>query len=121
MVNWSAGITMLWMLTMMLGLPLIDQARSYRGLATQLASRIEPGACTLGAGVGDAQRALLDYFTGLRLRREDGPEAAACATLIAQVSGGRAPAVDERRWKEDWRGSRPGDRSEALVLYRRLP
>ncbi|MGE0355503.1 MAG: ArnT family glycosyltransferase [Burkholderiales bacterium] len=119
-VNWSAGITMVWMLTMMLGLPLIDQARSYRGVATRLAAEIGTSTCTLGAGVGDAQRALLDYFTGLRMLSPGNPGARRCDTLVAQVTRSSSPAVDPSRWREAWRGSRPGDRTEAFVLYRRV-
>lgn len=120
-VNWSAGITMVWMLTMMLGLPLIDQARSYRGVAAHLAAALGKPQCTVGVGVGDAQRALLDYFAGLRLVRPEHRDAARCDTLLAQVSRGQAPDVDGARWTEAWRGSRPGDRTEAFVLYRRVP
>ena len=120
-VNWSAGITMVWMLTMMLGLPLIDQARSYRGVAARLAAAIGPSTCTVGAGVGDAQRALLDYFVGLRVVLPEHRDSARCDTLLAQVSPGHLTTVDETRWKETWRGSRPGDKSESLVLYRRVP
>jgi 4-amino-4-deoxy-L-arabinose transferase-like glycosyltransferase len=119
-VNWSAGITMVWMLTMMLGLPLIDQARSYRALATRLASAIGPSPCTVGAGVGDAQRALLDYFIGLRLVPAGQGRALRCDTLLAQETRGSSPAIDPARWRETWRGSRPGDRTEAFVLYRRV-
>lgn len=118
-VNWSAGITMVWMLTMMLGLPLIDQARSYRGLVAKLAAEIGPSRCTLGAGVGDAQRALLDYFAGLRVLPPDHPAAAQCDTLLAQATRGRLPPFDAAGWREAWRGSRPGDRTEAFVLFRR--
>ncbi len=118
-VNWTAGITMVWMLTMMLGLPVIDHARSYRGVAGQLAAEIGDSPCTLAAGVGDAQRALLDYFAGVRVVSPGHPEAKRCRTLLAQVSPGREPVIDATRWREAWRGSRPGDRTEAFVLYRR--
>jgi 4-amino-4-deoxy-L-arabinose transferase-like glycosyltransferase len=120
-VNWTAGITMVWMLTMMLGLPVIDQARSYRGLAARLAAQLGDSPCTIGAGVGDAQRALLDYFAGLRLLAQDHPEAARCATLVVQVTRGNLPPFDDAGWREAWRGSRPGDRNEAFVLLRRAP
>lgn len=120
-VNWSAGITMVWTLVMMLGLPLIDQARSYRGVAGRLATEMGPSTCTVSAGVGDAQRALLDYFVGLRLLPPGHRDAGRCDTLLAQVTRGRPPAVDASRWQEAWRGSRPGDRTEAFVLYRRTP
>ena len=118
-VNWSAGITMVWMLAMMLGLPVIDQARSYRGLSTRLAAEIGTSPCTIGVGVGDAQRALLDYFAGLRVLPPDHRDARRCRTLVAQANHGRLPAFDARGWRESWRGSRPGDRSEAFVLFRR--
>ncbi|MBK6981410.1 MAG: glycosyltransferase family 39 protein [Betaproteobacteria bacterium] len=120
-VNWSAGITMVWMLAMMLGLPLIDQARSYRGVALRLASAIGSSPCTIGAGLGDAQRALLDYFIGLRVVSPGNTDAARCDTLLAQVSRSSSPTVDAARWRETWRGSRPGDRTESFVLYRRAP
>ncbi len=119
-VNWSAGITMVWMLAMTLGLPLVEQARSYRGVATALGQALGQPACAIGAGVGDAQRALLDYFIGLRLTRAESREAAGCDALIAQQVAGREIAVDASAWREAWRGSRPGDRSEAFVLYRRI-
>jgi hypothetical protein len=119
-VNWSAGITMVWMLTMMLGLPVIDQARSYRGVATKLVAAMGKTRCTVGAGVGDAQRALLDYFAGIRVLRPENSDARQCDTLLAQVSPGRSPVVDARLWTETWRGSRPGDRSESFILYRRV-
>ncbi len=119
-VNWSAGITMVWMLAMMLGLPVIDQARSYRGLSQRLAAEIGASPCTLGAGVGDAQRALLDYFAGLRVLPPEHRDAGRCDTLLAQATRGRLPAFDASGWREAWRGSRPGDRSEAFVLFRRV-
>ena len=118
-VNWSAGITMVWMLTMMLGLPVIDQARSYRGLVNRLAGEIGASPCTLGIGVGDAQRALLDYFAGIRVLSLDHRDAGRCETLLAQASRGSLPAFDATGWRESWRGSRPGDRTEAFVLFRR--
>ena len=118
-VNWAAGITMVWMLTMMLGVPIIDQARSYRGLSASVAERVKGSTCTLGAGLGVPQRALLDYFIGLRLTPATAPGAETCDTLLVQSTRGLAPEVDAARWQETWRGSRPGDGSEAFILYRR--
>lgn len=119
-VNWTAGITMVWMLAMMLGLPLIDQARSYRGVVAALQPRLAGAACLVGSGVGHAQRALLDYFGAIRLTRAEDPAAAKCDAMLAQVSPGREIAPDARAWRETWRISRPGDRSEAFVLYARV-
>jgi len=118
-VNWTAGITMVWMLVMTLGVPLVDQARSYRDLSSRMAAAL-PGdvRCIARRNVGEAQRALLDYFAAIRTVREDLPTAARCDALLVQAHPAvvLAPGAD---WEETWRGSRPGDRHEMFVLYRR--
>jgi 4-amino-4-deoxy-L-arabinose transferase-like glycosyltransferase len=119
LVNWSAGITMVWVLVMTLGVPLVDRARSYRSVAGNLAAALPPdGGCIARRGVGDAQRALLDYFAGLRTVAEDDPAAAACGLLLLQVAPNRI-ASPGAPWHEVWRGARPADRNETFLLYRR--
>jgi 4-amino-4-deoxy-L-arabinose transferase-like glycosyltransferase len=119
-VNWTAGITMAWMLVMTLGVPLVDQARSYRALAARVVPQL-PGQfrCIARKNVGDAQRALLDYFANIRTVRDDIPAAARCEVLLVQASPLRVPEVGSR-WTEIWRGSRPGDRNELFIVYRKL-
>jgi 4-amino-4-deoxy-L-arabinose transferase-like glycosyltransferase len=119
LVNWTTGMTMVWMLMMTLGLPLVDQARSYRGVAARLAERLPRGsACIARRNVGDAQRALLHYFAGLRTLREDDPAASHCNALLVQAAPLKIPEVGSE-WSEAWRGSRPGDRNELFILYRK--
>jgi 4-amino-4-deoxy-L-arabinose transferase-like glycosyltransferase len=120
-VNWAAGITMVWVLMMSLGVPLVDQARSYRALSARLAASLPQGyGCIARRNVGDAQRALLDYFAGVRTIREDLPAASACHALLVQAPPLRIPEV-EPQWSEIWRGSRPGDRNELFIVYSRQP
>ena len=119
LVNWTAGITMVWMLMMTLGLPLVDQARSYRALAARIASQVPAGSsCLVRQNLGDPQRALLDYFAGIRTVREDDPAASRCDTMLAQATPIKIAQAGPG-WNEVWRGSRPGDRSELFILYRR--
>lgn len=118
-VNWAAGITMVWMLVMTLGAPLVDQARSYRSVAARIAAALPPDhGCVARRNVGDAQRALLDYFAGLRTVREEFPQAARCRALLIQATRDRLP-LPEAAWEEAWRGARPGDRKEVFILYRK--
>jgi len=117
-VNWTAGIAMVWMLTMTLGVPLVDQARSYRAVSARVVQNIDGARCVARLNVGDAQRALLDYFQGLRTVPVSSPQAASCDALLVQAAPTRTPAIDPR-WTEVWRGSRPGDRNELFILYRR--
>ncbi len=119
LVNWTAGITMVWMLLMTLGLPAIDHARSYRGVAARLIQDLPTGyGCIVGVGLGDAQRALLYGFAGIRTLAADHPVAPRCRARLVQAAPGRVPEAGSG-WVEAWRGSRPGDRNELFVLYRR--
>jgi hypothetical protein len=68
--------------------------------------------------VGDAQRALLDYFINLQTVRDDSTMASQCGLLLAQGTPLRVPDPGTQ-WTEIWRGSRPGDRTELFVLYQR--
>ena len=82
-VNWTAGITMVWMLVMTLGVPLVDQARSYRAVAARIVESLPPDfTCVARRNIGDAQRALLDYFVNLTTLREDDPRSARCHALL---------------------------------------
>ncbi|HSN19845.1 MAG TPA: glycosyltransferase family 39 protein [Usitatibacter sp.] len=119
LVNWTAGITMVWMLVMTLGVPLIDQARSYRGLASRVMANLPPAfGCVARENVGDAQRALLDYYVNLRTIPVELPAASRCKALLVQATPLRAPKVPPG-WTETWRGSRPGDRNELFIVYGR--
>ena len=118
-VNWAAGITMVWMLIMTIGVPLVDQARSYRAVSARIVAALPQDVqCIARRNVGDAQRALLDYFVNLQTLRDDMPAADRCRALLVQASPLRVPAVGPE-WAEAWRGSRPGDRHELFVLYHR--
>jgi hypothetical protein len=110
---------MVWMLVMTLGLPLVDQARSYRGVAARIVEQLPPGfQCIARRNVGDAQRALLDYFANIATIREEAPAAARCRALLVQAAPLKIPTVSGD-WTESWRGSRPGDRNELFILYTR--
>jgi hypothetical protein len=104
---------------MTLGVPLIDQARSYRGLASRVVQNLPPDfGCVARQNVGDAQRALLDYFVNLRTIPVQFPAAAGCRALLVQATPLRSPKVPPG-WTEHWRGSRPGDRNELFIVYGR--
>lgn len=118
-VNWTAGITMAWMLMMTLGVPLVDQARSYRAVSSRIVQALPRDfVCVARRNVGDAQRALLDYFVNMQTIRDDYPASSRCRALLVQATPLRIPAVGPE-WTETWRGSRPGDRHELFILYRK--
>ncbi len=112
-VNWSAGLTILWVLPNLLALSAFDHVRSYRGVAQSLLAQAPPGGrCVAGIGVGDAQRALLDYWASLRLDEAG----SGCPLVLTQGTRDR-PAPVPADATLVWEGARPGDNLEKLRLY----
>ncbi len=118
-VNWAAGITLIWVLLSMLYLPAVDYVKSYRTVANKIAAQLPANRkCVASYGLGDAQRASLDYFVQLRFVAQNDAKVEDCDWLLTQGTKEQSPVVDSK-WERVWEGSRPADRSEQLRLYRR--
>jgi len=118
-VNWCAGITLIWVLANLLWLPAVDHVRSYRSTASALKSAIPDGAeCIEQTGLGDPQRAAFNYHAGLKFTPLASAEAATCNLLLLQGVADREPRLPAG-WKLIWDGARPGDRAERFRLYQR--
>ncbi|QWT46157.1 ArnT family glycosyltransferase [Azospira inquinata] len=119
LTRWTAGLSLFWLLTMVLWTPWIDYGKSYRPVAEALSSQLPPNhGCVAARGLGEAQRASLDYFSGIITRRANSSAGKQCRWLITlgQPRDDRSPGEG---WQPVWEGSRPGDRSEKLRLYKR--
>jgi 4-amino-4-deoxy-L-arabinose transferase-like glycosyltransferase len=116
-LNWAAGITLVWGVAMTLWLPYIDYDKSYRGMMLDLKRVLaQEQGCVASRNVAEAQRALLDFFVDVQTQRvERGPENQ-CPLLLVQGDASTAPP--EGPWQEIWRGTRPDDDREVHRLYR---
>ena len=119
-VNWAAGVTLIWMLVNMLALPAVNHVQSYRTTATAIASQMPANrTCAAAINLGEPQRAMLDYFAQLRFVPIELSASTSCDWLITQGGKAKAPPVDAR-WRLVWEGSRPADNVDQLLrLYRR--
>ena len=119
-VNWTAGITMFWMLAMTLWLPYLDEAKSYRAMIQSLQTKLPAtDRCVASRQLGLPQRALLQYFAGLRTERLERKATHHCDYLLVQSTQSKPSVEDSRDWKQVWEGSRPGDTVERYQLYKR--
>ena len=118
-VNWTAGITTFWMLAMTLWLPFVDAGRSYRFMITELRAALPTQYdCVATQGIGESQRALLDYFASIRTQQAAIGQQTRCGFLLDQGTAKIDPLVGNA-WRLRWEGSRPGDRTERYRLYER--
>ena len=115
---WCANVTAFWGVYMVLLLPWIDNAKSFRAPFEDLGAEIvNPARCVGSMGLGEPQRAMLQYVAGITtVRREVEPRA--CRYLVLQSRGsGRMPLLPMGDWDLLWEGRRPGERIERFQLW----
>ena len=117
--NWAVGMTFSWSLLMTLWLPLIDSAKSYQPVFESLNKAIPiQRSCLNSLNLGQAQRALLNYYTNINpvpieiTRRLD------CDFYLIQDNKGFGKMQPSDEWKLIWRGKRAADRKESFRLYK---
>jgi len=116
-LNWAAGITLVWGIAMTLWLPYIDYDKSYRGMMLDLKRALgQEHGCVASQNLAEAQRALLDFFVGLKTERAERGAENQCDLLLVQGDASSVPP--EGPWQEVWRGTRPDDEREVMRLYR---
>jgi len=121
-LNWAAGLTLIWGLVATIWLPYIDSRRTYRQVAEAIAAELPAKGCVASRNVADAQRALFYYFSGIVTQPVEGDDPVRCPTLLVQygrLKDAAAPPLSG--WRVKWSGARRGDESERFVIYTRAP
>lgn len=115
-VNWAAGVTLIWVLAMTIWLPWLDSGKSYRNIFVSLKSAMPPQhSCVASQYIGDTQRVMLQYFANIKTLNQ---AKNVCDLLLVQnepllLSKGKAG------WIKIWEARRPGIRPEYFYLYQR--
>ncbi len=120
-LNWAAGVTLIWGLAATIWLPYIDSRRSYRNMVEDAAMRMPRSGCVASRDLTEPQRALFYYFSGLSTTREEVQPNHECAALLVQYSRQLTQAPPPAGWKPVWDGHRRGDDTERYILYMRQP
>ncbi|HET7833212.1 MAG TPA: glycosyltransferase family 39 protein [Gallionella sp.] len=117
-INWAAGITLIWILAMTLWLPWLDSGKSYRNMIASLKQALPQHYRCVGYDyVGEGQRAMLHYFAGIVPQTDRNNR---CDLRLVQGPRLSKPLLDESRWQKIWEGSRKGDKNEHYRLYRKV-
>jgi len=109
---------------MTLWLPWIDAAKSYESIFTSVQNALpNRHGCVNGLDVGQSQRMLFHYYTGVKLRpvdnlKSDGNKTS-CRFYLIQDEKGTAKVQLGDEWKQIWQGKRAADRKESFRLYQR--
>ena len=116
----AAGATLCWLLLMSLWLPLLDYARSYAPMSRQIASMVDKTSCVEIFGISSAHAAGLQYHGQLELRQAQAR--AVCPYLIADANAQNRLArhVNLPDWAFQAKVSRPTDKNENVLLFKRI-
>ena len=115
-INWAAGVTLIWILSMTLWLPWLDFNKSYRTMVTSLAEALPvKHGCIASRYLGDGQKAMLHYVGNI-LTLPGGE--LNCDLLLTQ---GNLSRTDQQQgdWKVLWTGGRRGQTGDRYYLYQR--
>jgi 4-amino-4-deoxy-L-arabinose transferase-like glycosyltransferase len=108
LINWTIGIVLTWGLLMTLWLPWFESGSSYRSLFASLSQKMPAGCTSVRPwGLGESERALLEYYTGLLLRTAEQPITSGCDLLLVQSGSTRTLPSLGPEWKVIWEQSRP--------------
>jgi 4-amino-4-deoxy-L-arabinose transferase-like glycosyltransferase len=119
LLNWAAGVTLVWCLYSTIWLPYLDSRRSYRHVVEASAVDLPEEGCVASRNLGESQRVFWFYFDALVTVREEVHPHHDCPALLVQYGHqeGAPPAIPG--WFVAWDGHRRGDDTERYVLYRR--
>lgn len=119
LLQWAAGMAMVWSSLVLLYRPWLAQGNDYRGVMHDISSQVAGGGCVASLGLGEPQRALLHYYENLLTARREIGRGADCRLLLTQGDPHSTVHEAPAGWHRIWQGSRPGDRNELLSLFRR--
>lgn len=116
----ASGLTVTWILLVLLWQPAVDYARSYRTVSGQLAEALQqharPGECVRGLSLGSGQRASFLIFNNLTFTFD------AKCTLILQQTSNQSLRDNTAAYSDGadvlWQGGRRADRQEVFRLLR---
>ena len=119
--NWAIGMTCVWTLLMALWLPMIDNARSYHDIFTDLKQALpKQYACITSNHLGDAQRDLLHYYANLKTQPFETVQRLDCDLYLIQDARGSKKTTPGADWKLIWKGKRSSERREAFRLFKHV-
>lgn len=117
--NWAVGMTLLWCLAVTLWQPWFAHTKNYQPIAAELRSALagQGDICIVRRGVGDTQRAALDYFAGIRTRPyASGGECPLLLTYATHTTSAKVRGEGTLIWERRLGGGR---KAETFKLYRR--
>jgi len=118
LVTWTSGIMLACGLLMTLWLPWFESGSGYRAMFTSLKEKI-PSRCQsiMSWGLGESERALLEYYTGVIPKRIEQNGVSDCDLVLAVSGRTKVEPPIGPGWQVVWeqkRPAKPGSRTKEI-------
>jgi 4-amino-4-deoxy-L-arabinose transferase-like glycosyltransferase len=123
LIGWASGAILLWGTAFALLLPWIDAAKSYQATFREMTAALPDELdCLATHGLGESERGMLHYISGIEPERLEVHPDAVCDVLLWQGLSSDAPqGPDFNGLRLHWQGTRPGERRERFWIFTRTP
>ena len=119
--NWAIGMTCIWTLLMTLWLPMIESARGYQSVFSDLKKSLPADyACVNSVHLGEPQQDLLHYFASIKTHRLETEQQLNCDLYLIQDNRGRDKIEPGDDWKLIWQAQKLSERREGFRLFQRV-
>jgi 4-amino-4-deoxy-L-arabinose transferase-like glycosyltransferase len=119
--NWTLGLVLCWGLIMTLWLPALNSGSSYRAVFTDLKQNMPMKySCVASKGLGESERAMLEYFTGLKTRRIELTGGTGDCDLLLEEHGGNDEPTGVKG-QRIWQYRHPSVHPKNFFALYRLP
>jgi hypothetical protein len=115
----ASGTALCWLLLMTLGLPVLDYARSYKPLVSNVRKLVDAPGCVEELGLSRAQIAAFQFHGGMELHHASQSESCPWLLVAATVQPAAHVALDMKRWQLVANVRRPSDSDENVLVYRK--
>lgn len=110
-------MTLVWVLLSTLARPWLNYGKSYRTVFENISWPV--ARCVTSTGLGESERAMLDYYADWLTYRGKVFAKHDCDVLFIQgYSATEVKNVGSAKWQLMWSGARPGDDWQRFWLYK---
>ncbi|MDP3609891.1 MAG: glycosyl transferase [Methylophilus sp.] len=118
--NWAIGMTCVWTLLMTLWLPMIESARGYQTVFSDLKAALPTGfACVNSLHLGEPQQDLLHYFADIKTHPLETEQQLNCDLYLIQDNSSKGRETPGSDWQLVWQGRHISERREGFRLFLR--
>jgi 4-amino-4-deoxy-L-arabinose transferase-like glycosyltransferase len=118
LITWTGGVSLVWLLLMVLWSPVGDAAKGYGPMVTSFRQSLPRYRCIASRAMGEHDRAMWDYYAGIVTQRVEVTKPD-CDLFLVGDAADKPESAPGPEWRAIWEGHRWGEPTQ-YRLYQRM-